>query len=134
MKTIQSLIIATVVTMFMASTASFAQAQQPASDVALKPSIKLADVKQMTLFLGGVDIRGNEVDAYLDVKESLVKATQAGEKSGKKDDDSIVVEMSISTAQNFLLLMSRATLKGADAEKFKEIVSSVQEAAKKAQK
>jgi hypothetical protein len=129
MTTIQSLIIATVVTMFMASTASFAQAQQPASDVALKPSIKLADVKQMTLFLGGVDIRGNEVDAYLDVK-----ATQAGEKAGKKDDDSIVVEMSISTAQNFLLLMSRATLKGADAEKFKEIVSSGQEAAKKAQK
>lgn len=134
MKTMQSLLIVAVMTMFMASSATFAQIQQPASDVVLKPSIKLADVKQMTLFLGGVDIRGNEVDAYLDVKESLVKATQAAEKASKKDDDIISVEMPLSTAQNFLLLMSRATLKGADAEKFKEIVSAVQEAAKKAQK
>ena len=134
MHTNRSTVIIAFFAFFAAATISMAQAKQTTDEVVLKPTMKLADVKQMTLFLGGVDIRGNEVDAFLNVKETLVKASSAAEKAGKKDDESIAVDMPISTAQNFLLLMQRATLKAADAEKFKEIVSAIQEAAKKTQK
>lgn len=112
----------------MAVSVSMAQGQP--SEAVLKPELQLADVKQVTLFLGGVEIRGNEVDAFLDVKQTLAKAAEAAGKAGKKDEDSITVEMRISTAQNFLLLMQRATLKASDAEKFKAIVQSIEESAK----
>lgn len=114
---------------------SFASAQGKQADApVLKPDLLLSDVKNVTLFIDNVDIRGNEVDAFLDVKQTLSKAAEAAEKAGKKADDKIAVEMKVETARNFLLLMSRAPLKGGEAEKFKAIITAVTDAADKAQK
>jgi len=115
---------------FFVMMTTMASAQNQQAETILKPSLQFSDVKQVALFLGGVEIRGNEVDAYLDVKQTLAKAAEAAGKAGKKDDENITVEMRVSTAQNFLLLMQRATLKAVEAEKFKAIVSAVEESAK----
>jgi hypothetical protein len=102
--------------------------------VTIKPKLKLGDVKAVANFIGGVDIKGNEVDAFIEVKKTLTSAAETAAKAGKKDDDVITVDLKLDVAQNLFLLMQRASLKGAEAEKFKEITTSIQEAAKEAQK
>lgn len=127
---------AVVIAMLLAVSGLTAQqqlSQQSAESVIIKPKLTLGDVKIVTIFIGSVDIRGNEVDAFLDVKQTLSKAAEGATKAGKKDDDTIAVDMRLDTAQNFFLLMQRATLKAADAEKFKAILTAIQDAAREAQ-
>lgn len=102
--------------------------------VTIKPRLALGDVKAVANFLGGIDIRGNEVDAFLDVKKSLTDAAEKAAKDGKKDEEGIQVPLRMDVANNLFLLMQRASLKGAEAEKFKEIISAIQEAARDSQK
>ena len=58
----------------------------------------------------------------------------AAAKSAAKDDDAITLEMRTEQVQNLFMLMQRSQLKGAAAEKFKEIVVILDEAAKEALK
>lgn len=130
---------ALVALMLIAGAAATVSAQQNLSPtqaevVTIKPKLKLADVKAVANFIGGVDIKGNEVDAFIEVKKTLTSAAEAATKAGKKDDDVITVDLKLDVAQNLFLLMQRASLKGAEAEKFKEITTSIQDAAKEAQK
>ncbi len=101
--------------------------------VMVKPKMKLGDVKAVTQFISGVDIRGTEVDAYLDTRKILVDAIEAAGKASKKDDDQVTVEMKLEQVQNLFTLMQRGSLKGAEAEKFKEIETALREAVKAAQ-
>lgn len=100
--------------------------------VVIKPKLALADVKGVSQFLESVEIRGTEVDAYLDVKKALNTVVAEGVKSNRKPEDIVVVEMRMDVANNFYVLMQRATLKGAEAEKFRQIIVAVQDAAKDA--
>jgi ribosomal protein S1 len=102
--------------------------------VTIKPKLMLGDVKALSNFLLGIEIRGNEVDAFLDARKTLTAAAEAAAKAGKKDEDVITVDMRLDIAQNIFLLMQRASLKGAEAEKFKQIITSMQDAARDAQK
>lgn len=102
--------------------------------VIVKPKLKLADVKALILLIAEVDIRGQEVDAYLDTKKALSGAVDAATKAGTKDDGTVVLEMRAEQVQNLFMLMQRSQLKGAAAEKFKEIVMILDEAAKEALK
>lgn len=124
-------------TMIAGSTLASAQqnlSPTQAEVVTIKPKLKLGDVKAVANFIGGVDIKGNEVDAFIEVKKTLTTAAESAAKAGKKDEDVITVDLKLDVAQNLFLLMQRASLKGAEAEKFKEITTSIQEAAKEAQK
>lgn len=100
--------------------------------VVIKPKLALADIKGVSQFLQSVEIRGTEVDAYLDVKKALNAAVTDATKANKKDEDMVVVDMRMDVANNFYVLMQRATLKGAEAEKFRQIIVAVQDAAKEA--
>lgn len=99
----------------------------------IKPKMKFGDIKAVAQFIAGIDIRGTEVDAYLDTRKVLVEAIDAATKATKKDDDAIAIEMKMEQVQNLFTLMQRGSLKGAEAEKFKEIVQSLQDAVKSAQ-
>ena len=122
---------------FFGSVDMFAQGSQltPAAQapVMIKPKMKLGDVKAVTQFIAVVDIRGTEVDAYLDTRKILVEVIETANKESKKDEDIVTVEMKMEQVQNLFTLMQRGSLKGAEAEKFKEIVSALQEAVKAAQ-
>ena len=108
-------------------------APAPQQSVTISPKMKLMDVKNVAQFIQGVDLRGTEVDAYLDTRKVLVEAAEGASKGGKKDEDQITVTMRLDQAQNLFTLMQRATLKGAEAEKWREIVQSLQDAVKAAQ-
>ncbi len=129
--------IATVaVVLFLGAFDATAQGQlTPASQapVMIKPKMKLQDVKAVTQFIAGVDIRGTEVDAYLDTRKVLVEVIEGAAKASKKDDDVVTVEMKMEQVQNLFTLMQRGQLKGAEAEKFKEIETAIRDAVKAAQ-
>jgi hypothetical protein len=114
-------------------TPSSSLAPAPTKPVMIAPKMKLADVKAVSQFIQGVDLRGTEVDAYLDTRKVLVEAAEAAGKAGKKDEDQVAVEMRLDQAQNLFTLMQRGQLKGAEAEKWREIVQSLQDAVKAAQ-
>ena len=97
--------------------------------VIIKPKLKLGDVKALIQLIAEVDIRGAEVDAYLDTKKILAASVDAASKSAAKDDDAVTLEMRTEQVQNLFMLMQRSQLKGAAAEKFKEIVVILDEAA-----
>lgn len=102
--------------------------------VIVKPKLKLGDVKALIQLISEVDIRGQEVDAYLDTKKVLSSAVDAATKAETKDEGLVTLEMRTEQVQNLFMLMQRSQLKGAAAEKFKEIVNILDEAAKEALK
>ena len=108
-------------------------APAPAEPVILHPMMKLADVKAVAQFIQGVDLRGTEVDAYLDTRKALTTVAESAEKAGKKDEDVVDLELRLDQAQNLFTLMQRGSLKGAEAEKWKEIVESLRDSVKEAQ-
>jgi ABC-type glycerol-3-phosphate transport system substrate-binding protein len=112
-----------------------AQGLTPAAQTptVIKPKMKVNDIRASIQFLGGIEIRGTEVDAYLDTRKVLADAVEAATKAGKKDDDAVTFDMKIEQAQNMFTLMQRGSLKGAEADKFKEIISALQDAVKAAQ-
>ena len=116
-------------TIVITSTAVFAQGSSQ-TPVIYKPKMKVNDARITISFIGTVDIRGNEVDAFLDTRKVLVDAVEDAVKANKKDDDVITVEMKIEQINNLFALMQRGSLKGDAAEKIKEIMSSLQDAAK----
>ena len=105
----------------------------PADPVVLQPKMKLADIKAVAQFIQGVELRGTEVDAYLDTRKALISAAEEAEKAGKKDEDVINFDMRLDQAQNLFTLMQRGSLKGAEAEKWKEIVEALRTSVKEAQ-
>jgi hypothetical protein len=109
---------------------SSALSPAPQQPVMIKPKMKVADVKAVANFIQGVELRGTEVDAYLDTRKVLTDVADKAAKAEKKDDDVVEVEMRLDQAQNLFTLMQRGQLKGAEAEKWREIVQSLQDAVK----
>ncbi|MCS6999597.1 MAG: hypothetical protein RML15_03530 [Bacteroidota bacterium] len=108
---------------------SFATAQQQGSgsdqsspqNTILKPTMTLGDVLFAINVLNTVEIKGNEVEAFLDVKNVLVKAAQQAQKDKKGESDPVTIEMNLLTANNFLTLFQRASIPGSAAERFQAV-------------
>jgi len=107
-----------------------APAQKP---VILKPKMRLALWQGAIQFIAGVELRGTEVDAYLDTRKAIVEAVEGLTKSGKKVEDEVVIELRLDQANNLFTLMQRGTVKAAEADLYKEIISALQDAAKAVQ-
>jgi len=117
----------------MAAQTNTSLSPAPADPVVLQPKMKLADIKAVAQFIQGVELRGTEVDAYLDTRKALISAAEEAEKAGKKDEDVVNFDMRLDQAQNLFTLMQRGSLKGAEAEKWKEIVEALRASVKEAQ-
>ena len=100
-------------------TASAQQAQT------IKPKMPITEVAFAAQMLETIEIRGGEVDAFVDVKKVFISALDAAQKDKKKAEDVISVELTIGQAQNLLALLQRAKLTGADAERYKKFVDTV---------
>lgn len=115
-----------VVAMFIALISvgtSFAQGKQEV--VILKPKLALSEVAFAAQMLETIEIRGSEVDAFVDVKKVFSGVLEVALKDKKEAKDVVTVEMSIGQAQNLLALLQRAKLTGADAERYKKFVDVV---------
>jgi hypothetical protein len=102
---------------------SYSQAKQ---DVAtLKPRLALSEVAFAAQMLETIEIRGSEVDAFVDIKKVFMGILEIAQKDKKEAKDVVTVEMNIGQAQNLLTLLQRAKLTGADAERYKKFVDVI---------
>lgn len=110
------------------ATGSLAQQQgstQSPQNTTLKPTMTLGDVIFAINVLNTVEIKGNEVEAFLEVKNTLMKAIEKAQKEKKTETDQVTIEMSLLTANNFLTLFQRASIPGSAAERYKSVTQAL---------
>lgn len=100
------------------------QAQQQVAQT-IKPKLTLAEVEFTRIVLNSIEIRGNEVDAFMDVRGIFDKLLDAGAKDKKAGTDVVVVEMTYPQANNLLTLMQRAKMTGENADRFKKVTDTI---------
>ncbi len=123
MRLIHSLVGIAVITAIVAITAiAQQQGDQPSpQNTILKPRMTLGDVLFTINVLNTVEIKGSEVEAFLDVKNVFVQAAQQAQKEKKSESDELTIEMNMLTANNFLMLFQRASIPGSAAERFQAV-------------
>ena len=78
--------------------------------------------------LNSIDLLGEEVIAFMDIKNLLMTVYKDISSGKKKNTD---IEFTTVTAKNFLLFIQRAKLKGAEAVLFNDVCNKMVEAIKK---
>lgn len=129
-KVLRSACIAVFAALMMLPFSGIMSAQQKTEVKMLKPKMPISEVAFAATLLDGVEIRGGEVDAFVDARKVLMALLQKATDEKKQPSDMVVVEMSIGQAQNILALLQRAKLTGGDAERYKKFVDTVVESAK----
>jgi polysaccharide deacetylase 2 family uncharacterized protein YibQ len=97
----------------------------------LKASIVIGDLVFVSQTLKTVEIKGNEVEAFLAVDKHITTILQDLTGKNKKAGDTEVIEFPMNIAQNTLVFMDRASLSGQNAVLYKRFVDALVEAAKK---
>jgi enamine deaminase RidA (YjgF/YER057c/UK114 family) len=97
----------------------------------LSPKVIIGDLVFVSQTLKTVEIKGSEVDAFLQVDQAITKILQDLNSQGKKATDSIEIKMPLNIAQNTLAFMDRAVLSGQNAVIYKRFVDAVVESSKK---
>jgi len=127
---LRSAFVAVFAALVMLPFSGIVSAQQKTEVKILKPKMPISEVAFAATLLDGVEIRGGEVDAFVDARKVLMTLLQKTKEEKKQPTDVVVVEMNISQAQNILALLQRAKLTGGDAERYKKFVDTVVESAK----
>jgi hypothetical protein len=122
------------VSMFIVCTTYiFAQAHQPAQQpdkIVLKPTIIASDLIFAFKTLNSIDIQGSEVDEFLVCKNLLKDALQKASDEKKTENDKIVLEIPLTTAQNLVNYLQRAKFSGAQAEQYKRLLDALVDSTK----
>ncbi len=115
--------IAVVAAFILAFSFAFEATAQQAQTI--KPKMPITEIAFAAQMLETIEIRGGEVDAFVEVKKAFISTLDAAQKDKKKAEDVITIELTIGQAQNLLALLQRAKLTGADAERYKKFVDTV---------
>ena len=99
-------------------------------EIKIKPVFTLEDAVFAYNTLNTVELKGGEVDAFIEVRKIFEDAIKQAQNDGKKVSDKITIEMNLLSAQNFYNLIARAKITGAQAEQYKRVQDAVTEAAK----
>lgn len=106
------------------------QLQTPPPPQIIKPQLSVASLAFTINLINGVEIQGREVDAYLEVRKALNDALEAAQKANRANpNDEVTLELQLPVAQNLVTLMQRARITGADAERYKQVMDAITQAA-----
>ena len=104
------------------------QQQQPPPK--LKPTFLVEDLVFVYQTLETIDITGNEVDAFLEIRNYLQTTIKNIQEEKKQAGDKYQTEIPLPMAQNMLSFLSRAKFSGRNAELYKRFVDSMIESSK----
>ena len=99
-------------------------------DIKIQPVFSVDDAIFAYNTLNTVEIKGGEVEAFIEVRKIFENAIKQAQKDGKKGDDKITIEMNLLAAQNFYNLIARAKITGAQADSYKRVQDAITAAAK----
>ncbi len=118
-------------------TVSFAQTptqeQKPATqqqNVILKPKVYVEDLVLSWQLLSSIELKANEVDAFLAVKSFLKPYIEKAQKDNLQLSATMDLDAPLATANNLIQFLERSSIPAAQAERYKRFVLSFQEAAK----
>jgi hypothetical protein len=96
----------------------------------LKPQVVAGDLIFAYQLLNTIELRGSEVDALLEIKAALLPYIEKIQKDNIPLTNLVLYEINPGIAQNLLLFMERGKFIGADAERYKRFVISLNESMK----
>jgi hypothetical protein len=99
-------------------------AQQKDSPI-LTPTVVVGDLVFVVQVLKTVEIKGAEVDAYLQVQQTFDKLIQDLNAQQKKVNDTVDIKIALNIAQATVTFMDRATLQGQNASIYKRFVDAL---------
>ncbi len=97
----------------------------------LKPTFIVSDIYVVMQILEGIELKGNEVEAFLDVKNNLKSYLEMAKDKKLKVTDSLKINMPGYLAQNIITFLTRATLRGNMADQYKRFVDAIINSSKK---
>ena len=97
----------------------------------LTPKIIVGDIVFVTQALKTVEIKGSEVDAFLQVQQSYEKLIKDLNAQQKKINDTVEIRIPLNIAQNTVSFMDRSTLQGQNAVVYKRFVDALVASTKK---
>ncbi|HRS01729.1 MAG TPA: hypothetical protein P5545_04195 [Bacteroidota bacterium] len=106
------------------------QQQQQETQI-LHPTVIVGDIAFIGQTLKTVEIKGSEVNAYLDVEKEITRILTELQQQKKKLSDSVQIDIPLNIAQNTLTFMDRATLTGQNAAIYKRFADALIASAKK---
>ncbi len=104
--------------------------QQQLLQQVIKPNFVVEDVVIALQILNNIEITGNEIDAFLNVKRTLQSIIKRVQDSSLQTTDQIRVEITVQTAQDMLTFLQRGKFSGQVAEKYKRFIDAIVESAK----
>lgn len=115
-------IIALICISIICASTSFAQQQ---NQQILKPVIQYSEIDFCLQLLKNIELRGNEVDALIEIRSIMIGELQKGSKENKKLEDSTTLVFTFNQAKNLLSFLQRATLTGAVADRYKRFTDVI---------
>ncbi len=91
----------------------------------LTPKVVVGDLVFVVQVLKTVEIKGAEVDAYLQVQQTFDKLIQDLNAQQKKVNDTVDIKIPLNIAQATVTFMDRATLQGQNATIYKRFVDAL---------
>lgn len=91
----------------------------------LVPKVIVGDIVFVSQALRTVEIKGSEVDAFLQVQQSFEKLVKDLTAQQKKINDTVEIRIPLPIAQNTLTFMDRASFQGQNAISYKRFVDAL---------
>lgn len=125
-------IVLVAIAMIISVTVVFAQnnQQKAAEEPIFKPTFIVGDIYVVFTILESIDIKGNEVEPFLETKNTISTYLQDAQNKNLKVTDKVTANMPAYIAQNLITFLSRATLKGSMAEAYKRFIDAIIESSK----
>lgn len=101
------------------------QPQQQQQQQTIKPSFPVSEVIFIVQLLDKIELKGSEVDALLEVKSLLINPVVNAQKEKKPITELLTIDFKVQQAQVLLSFLQRATLNGADAERYKRFIDTI---------
>lgn len=116
-------------------TANNQQSQQSQQSQNNNPSIQpifvVGDIRFLYLSLNTIEIKGNEVDVFLDLQEKIKQVLETQSVAILKDEQNLQIDLDVQTAQRLITYSTRITLKAENAFRLKRFQKAIADAAKK---
>lgn len=100
-------------------------AQQQQQQQTIKPSFPISEIIFIIQLLDKIELKGSEVDALLEVKSLLIIPVVNAQKENKPITELLSIDFKVQQAQVLLGFLQRATLNGADAERYKRFIDTI---------
>lgn len=106
----------------LATTAVFAQQQ---NQQILRPIVQYSEIDFCLQLLKNIELKGNEVDALMDIQSVMIRELQIAIKEKKKPEDVSSLELTVVQAQNLLSFLQRSSLTGGLADRYKRLTDAI---------